>query len=236
MPSPLHPAALLALSPARRARTALAASSVIHWDHDGESTEAAFLEEAGSLMLLVSAPIGRRLLDIGTGQVAFGELNSIGDVRLSGDFWPVAGQVADLTMRELRSWHAQCGDCPSRVATDLVGLQVEKVEARLPGEPFRRVDLDDYQQAMPDDIIAVGLRLAAHLNLEHHDAARQAAAALVDVSPDDLLAARVDWIDATGIELSVIDAGGGHRWRAGFAERVTCAEQLPSAVHRWLAG
>lgn len=233
MPEPLYPpTSLLTLTPAQRARTALAACSFVSWCHDGETGVAPFLEEDGSLLLLVNRPVSRQLLGASAGQVEVGLNASIGVLRLSGNFHRVDAEIADPTLRMVQEWHSQCQDCPGRTATHLVGLKVERVEQWSFGEGFLDVELDSYRSAQPDDLLALGIRLADHLNSDHPGEVREVASALTGT--EDLLAARIEWVDSTGLELSMIDLHGSQRIRSELPTSVTRPDLLASAVHGWL--
>ncbi len=233
MPEPLYPpSSLLALSPAERARTALAACSFVSWRHDDQTTVAPFLEEDGSLLLLVTEAVARRLIEVGGGQVEVGLNASIGVLRLSGEFLEVPEDVARPTIRMVHEWHADCTDCPGRTATHLVSLQVERAQQWSFGDGFVEVDLQAYEEAHPDALLAIGIRLADHLNSDHPAEVREVASILT--GSQDLLAARIEWVDAYGLELSAIDSLGSSRVRSDLPGIVTEPEQLASAVHRWL--
>jgi hypothetical protein len=223
---------VLALTHAQRARTAVAACDAVRWPSDDEQVAVPFVEQAGSLLLIVTDEQRQDLLDIGSGCVAL-NAPEIASVRLSGDFWPVAGNAAEDILTEIRACHRECLDCPTRRLSQLVGFQVDLVELKV-GNGYRRVDLSAYVTAQPDWVLALGIQVRAHLNAAHGDVVLQAACARAGQRPDQVISAQLEWIDGHGVELSMIDESGGRWIRCEYDVPVVDPERLSATVHQSL--
>ncbi len=192
-----------------------------------------FVEQGGSLLLVVTDEQRQYLLDVGAGCVAL-DAHGLGSVRLSGDFWPVAAAAARDVLDEAQACHAECLDCPGRRLSHLVGLQVELVEWRVPGGGYHPVDLHGYLLAQPDWILALGVHVQEHLNAVHREEVLEAACALAAQRTGQVLSAQRDWIDGYGFEVSMIDESGGRQLRYDFPSPVFEPYGLSTAVHESL--
>jgi hypothetical protein len=223
--------ALSALTLAQQARTAVAASVAL-WLNGDQLLAVPFVEEAGSLLLLVDAEQQQDLLEGSTGYAVLGS-PLIASVRIAGSFWAVPHTVADEILAEMRACHLECLDCPARRVTRVVGLQVERVELEL-DEGSRPVDIDAYESAQPDWVLAVGIPVLGHLNAAHSEEVFAAAAAVTGQSPDHLISAQVEWIDGLGFDVSMVDETGGQWMRFEFAAPVVDPDRLSVTVHESL--
>lgn len=226
--------ALVALTRAQRARTAVAACDAVRWPDSDEQGPMPFVEQDGSLLLIVTDEQRRQLLGLGGGCVAL-DAKALGAVRLHGNFWPVADVAARDLVDEIRACHAECLNCPGQRLSQLVGLQVELVELRMPGGDYRHVDLHGYVLARPDRVLALGVQLQEHLNIAHGDEVIEAASALAGQQTGQVLSAQLDWIDGYGFEVSLIDVSGGRQLRCDFPTPVVDPDHLSEAVHQCLA-
>ncbi len=193
-----------------------------------------FVDECGSLLLIVNDLQRQLLLKFGGGCVAL-DARALGSVRLSGDFWPVTGVAARQVIDEIQACHAKCLNCPVRRLSQLVRLQVNLVELRVPGGDYVRVDLPAYVQAEPDWVLALGVQLQAHVNIAHRDEVLEAACALTGQQTEQVLAAQLDWVDGYGFEVSMIDETGGWQLRYAFSSQVIDPDRLWSTVQEGLA-
>lgn len=226
--------ALVALTPAQRARTAVAACDAVRWPDGDEPVPVPFVEQNGSLLLIVTDDQRQHLLEIAGGCVAI-DAHALGSVRLSGDFWPVADAAARDVLDEIRACHGECLNCPGRRLTQLVGLQVDRVELRMSDGTYRLVDLPGYMQARPDWVLALGVQVQEHLNAAHGEDVLGAACALAGQPIEQVLSAHLDWIDGYGFEVSMIDESGGRQLRCDFPSPVVEPARLSTAVHECLA-
>ena len=124
---------------------------------------------------------------------------------------------------------------PGRRLSQLVGLQVELVEWRVPGGGYHPVDLHGYLLAQPDWILALGVQVQEHLNAVHREEILEAACALAGQRTGQVLSAQLDWIDGYGFEVSMIDETGGRQLRYDFPSPVFEPYGLSTAVHESLA-
>lgn len=228
------PPALIPLTPAQRARTAVVACGAVRWPSGDEPVLVPFVEQGGSLLLVVTDEQRQHLLDCGGGCVTL-DARRLGSVSMSGSFAPVAEPAAREVLDQMRACHAECLDCPGLWLSQLVRLQVDLVELRVPGGGYRRIDLDAYVQAQPDWVIALGVQVQQHLNAAHGEDVLAAACALTGQRPEQVLAAELDWIDSHGFAIGLLDEAGGRRIRCDFARPVTDPERLATAVHERLA-
>ena len=226
---------MAALSPAIRARTALAACSWLSWSPDDEESRAPYFEQSGFPVLLVERQTSVQLLDAGYAEAELVALPEMGTVRLSGALWPVAGNDYLAAVRHFRLEHAECADCCGPRRSHLVGIRVETVEVADPTSgQTEPVDLDAYAAAAPDPIIAHSLSVRAHLNAGHHDDLLLLASRMLGTPSERLVAAAVEWIDAWGLELAVIDDEGASSHRLPFRVPLTTMDDLGGQLHQLL--
>ena len=202
--------AVATLSPACRARTILAAGTWLPWRTDDLTRHAPYLEQDGTPMLLVERATADDLLTAGAVAIESDALPELGVLRMVGSVWPAVddGQLAAL--RQFRSEHAACSDCCGPLRTHLIGVRVDTVALAAAGSVLP-VDLDAYVDARPDPVITRSLRVRMHLNTDHADDLRGLAARLFGRPPAELAGVRVEWIDALGLDLAVIDEEGASR-------------------------
>lgn len=229
--------ALADLSFAQRARSVVAASSSLAWvSADGDAGVAPYYEECGSPMMLASDEAAYLLVEASAGRVELGLHPRIGIVRLSGQFWQLAGFEAREVLETERRRHAECADCPAWQFSRVIGLQVVTIAIRLPGEPdYRPIELDDYVLAEPEPMVAVGATMAAHLNTDHEIEIAEFAATVLRKPIGSVLGARVGVVDAAGFDLSVVDTFGGQDLRVPFHRPLSTPADLPEAMHAVIA-
>ena len=225
----LHPSAASMPDPVR-ARTVLAACSSVGWTREGETYTAPFVDEAGSLLMMVAEDVRNDLLEAGTGRLELAATPAIGVVQLVGTFWPVATSVAQNVLAEVRACHVECADCPNRRITHLVGMQVDQVELQAEGD-FCLVDLDAYAVAEPDWFVAVGVNVSDHINAVHQDDVVDAASRFAAEPPEAILTAQIAWMDRSGFEISLIDESGGRWIRVDYSRPVVAPDRLSEAAH-----
>ena len=225
------------LTIAERARTVLSSAEILVWSSKEESGAAQFVEEVGSPTLVLSRTDSDDLLAVERGQLQTCPHPTLGTLRLAGGFWPLTDDASLEMLRAMWCQHADCGvACRNRLSR-LVGVRVERAEIWLPEEGrLHAVDLEQYQAARPNEILATGVKVAAHLNTDHLSELRQAAGSLSGLSPDQVLSARMEWIDDAGFDLSLIDADGGRLLRHPFHARLGSTEELSSVLHQTLSG
>lgn len=230
------PAAVLELTVAERARTVLSSADVLLWNHQDEPVAGAFVEEVGSPTLVLSRTVGADLLGAASGQLQTYPHPSLGTLQLCGDFWPLTDDASLAMLSTMWCRHAECGvACRNRLCR-LVGMRVDRAQIWLPEEQrVRELDPEHYQLAKPSEILAAGVKLAAHLNADHQTELRQAAGGSSGLRRAGVLSAQIDWIDADGFDLSVIDADGGRQWRHPFGVPPETAEELSATMHRSLS-
>jgi hypothetical protein len=224
------------LSPAARARTALAACSWLSWS-PAESNDgwAPYFEQGGAPVLLVERQTSVRLLSVGYAEAELVALPELGIVRLGGALWPVAGNAYLEAVRHFRLEHAECVDCCGPRRSHLVGIRVESVEVVDPSTGWSEaVDLDAYATAAPDPILAHSLNVRAHLNTGHSKDLVRLASRMLDIANEKLVAAAVEWIDAWGLELAVIDDQGATTHRLPFRRPLTTMDDLGGQLHALL--
>ncbi len=134
-------------------------------------------------------------------------------------------------------WQARILEAYRRDGSVLARLSVEAVSlGRADGlSPRHRVGLHDYAEAEPDVVIAHGRRVLEHLN-HGHEAAIRLAAHLLDVDPQALVAAHLNGLDASGVDLWAFDGLGAESRRLSFSQPVTDLDQLAAALRGVLAG
>lgn len=228
-------AVVASLSPATRARTALAACSWLSWSPDCDDGRAPYFEQSGAPVLLVERHTSAQLLEVGYAEAELIALPEVGTVRLSGALWPVAGNAYLDEVRHFRLEHAECADCCGPRRSHLVGIRVESVEVVDPGSgKTEAVDLDAYATAAPDPIIAHSLNVRAHLNAGHADDLVRLASRMLGIPSGRVVAAAVEWIDAWGLELAVIDTDGATTHRLPFRVPLTTMDDLGGQLHALL--
>ena len=231
----LRTAVVASLSPAIRARTALAACSWLSWSPGDEESRAPYFEQSGFPVLLVERHTSVRLLEAGYAAAELVALPEMGTVRLSGALWPVAGNDYLEAVRHFRLEHVECADCCGPRRSHLIGIRVETVDVADPTSgQTEPVDLDAYAAAAPDPIIAHSLNVRAHLNAGHHDDLVLLASRMLGTPVERLVAAAVEWIDAWGLELAVIDDEGATTHRLPFRVPLTTMDDLGGQLHQLL--
>jgi hypothetical protein len=227
----------LGLTPAERARTIVAAGTWLRWATDSEDCLTPYVEEGGSPVLLVERVESERILRRGYTSTESAVLPSLGRVRLGGEPWPVAGGATAAAAQQFRVDRADCVECCGPRRTHLVCVRLDRVEIMpADGERFETIDLDAYEAAQPDTIIARSPHVISHLNTEHADELVVLASHLTGQSRSALAAASVQWIDARGIELSLIDHTGARDLRFPFRRPLSTMDELGHHLHRLLNG
>lgn len=200
-----------------------------------DAGRAPYFDSGGSPVLLVERRTHDALLDLGTAGTELAALPELGIVRLQGQLWPVAGTAYLEALRQFRLEHAECADCCGPRRTHLVGFRVERVEIVEPESGgLSVVDLDDYAAARPDPIITHSLSVRGHLNAMHANDLIQLAAQALQLPVPAVLAVTVDWIDAFGLEISVIDEDGAGTHRLPFRSPLTTMDDLGGQLHAFL--
>ncbi len=235
----LRQAVVATLSPAIRARTALAACSWLSWsspdDHPDQLSRAPYFDSSGSPVLLVERRTSDELLDLGHAATDLAALPELGLVRLQGELWPVAGNAYLNALRQFRLEHAECTDCCGPRRSHLIGLRVDRVQVTDPGDgEVTSIDLDEYAAAEPDPVITHSLSVRGHLNAMHGDDLIRMASRTLALPVEGMLAVSVDWIDAWGLEISVIDEDGAGTHRLPFRIPLTTMDDLGGQLHAFL--
>lgn len=239
----LRHAVVASLSPATRARTALAGCSWLSWssrddgfgDHRDHQIRAPYFDSSGSPILLVERRTSDELLDLGHASTELAALPDLGLVRLQGDLWPVAGNAYLNALRQFRLEHAECADCCGPRRSHLIGIRIDRVEVSDPANGrVTAVDLDEYAAAEPDPVIAHSLSVRGHLNAMHGDDLIRMASRTLALPAEIVLAVSVDWIDAWGLEISVIDENGAGTHRLPFRTPLTTMDDLGGQLHAFL--
>ena len=229
--------AVATLSPPCRARTILGAGTWLPWRTDDHGMlvegQAPYLEQDGTPMLLVERATADDLLRAGEVAIESAALPELGVLRLVGSVWPAVADGQLAALRQFRSEHAACSDCCGPLRTHLVGVRVDTVALAASGSVLP-VDLDAYVDARPDPGITRSLRVRMHLNADHGDDLRVLAARLFGRRPAELAGVRVEWIDALGLDLAVIDEEGASSVRLPFRVPLTSMEDLGERLHRVL--
>lgn len=233
MSAPARTAAVAALSPAVRARTILAAGSWLPWRTDGATGQAPYVEQDGTPLVVVEAETAEHLLAEGEVLVESDAVPELGRLRLIGSVWPAVGDRELGVLRQFRSDHAMCGACCGPLRTQLIGVRVDAAALFADGRRVP-VDPDDYADAMPDLVIARGLQVRSHLNSEHADELVTLVSRLFGRDPDGLAGVAVDWIDAGGLDLSLVDETGATAVRLPFRVPMTTLDDLGARLHRLL--
>jgi len=212
----------------------LAAGTWLSWNTDDHSFSAPYFEQGGEPVLLVERQASEALLSAGYAISESHLLPELGTLRLGGALWPVAGDTYLAAVREFRLLHAECADCCGPLRSHLVGVRLDRVELAPPGaDGFIPIRLDAYAAAVPDPVIGESVRVRTHLNSEHSGDLLLMASRLLGVPTDELAAASVDWIDAHGLDLTVIDDQGSHTLRCPFRQPLTTMDDLGRRLH-WL--
>ncbi len=206
------------------------ACHAVRWSAGDDEVIVPFVEQRGSLLLLVSGHQRERLLDSGGGWVTL-DAHTLGSVRLTGEFRAVAQATSREVLDRVRACHRECLDCPARGLSDVVALEVDLVELGTPGCGYQPIDVVGYVQAQPDWMLALGVQIQQHLNADHLHLVVAAACAFTGVRTEQVLSAQVEWIDGCGFDVGVIDESGGRRLRVEFANPVVDPDQLSDAVH-----
>ena len=111
------------------------------------------------------------------------------------------------------------------------GAVVLAVEAVWVGCPHghghaRPLDLDAYATALPDALRASMPRLVEHTNADHGPELRELARRKLGVSVDDIAAASLDDLDASGVTLRVVDLDGVTDLRLTFVRAAVAPCEL----------
>lgn len=223
---------LAGMSAAARARSTVAAGSSLIWATGRDAGTTVYFEECGSPMLLATDETAAELLGAGAGRIVLDLHPRLGLVRLTGQFWPLAGRDAEPALEALRTRHADCSGCDGVPYSRVIGLQVVTVSIRLPGDPVHRpIDLDDYVLAEPEPMVTVGAGIAAHLNADHEPENRALGANLLGEGLGHVAGARVGAVGAAGFELAVVDQTGGWLLTVPFEHPAEDVHQLQRDFH-----
>lgn len=226
-------ARLSRLTLAARARTIAAVRGSAAWLTDERADRAAYLDQFGTPMLLVTDDDAAALMASGTGRIVLDAHPRLGIVELAGQFWTVTGPGAEATLDGARRDHPDCVRCEARRCTRVIGLQVVTAAVRLPGEvESHPIPFDAYESAGPDQLITWGASIAAHVNAAHQAELATLAAALTRQPLTRVIGASVGAVDGEGFELSVVDATGGGLVVVPLPYPVVDPRALPDALHR----
>ena len=226
--------AIAALTPAVRARTILAAGSWLPWRADDIEQQAPYLDQDGTPLLVVERAAADDLLRVGAVSIASDALPELGTLQLVGSAWPAVADSQLAALRRFRADHVACAHCCGPLRTHLVGVRVESVALAAPEAPPVRIDLDAYAAARPDPVIAHSLRVRGHLNSEHAEDLVLLASRLFETPRAQLAGVSVDWIDALGLDLAVIDDAGATAVRLPFRTPLTTMDDLSGRLNRLL--
>lgn len=228
--------AIAALTPAVRARTILAAGSWLPWRAGDTERHAPYLDQDGTPLLVVEQAGADDLLQAGEVTIASDVLPELGTLELLGSVWPAVADGQLAALRRFRADHTACADCCSPLRTHLIGVRVDTVALAAPDTGRWSIDLDAYAAARPDPVIAHSLRVRAHLNREHAADLVILASRLFGTPPAQLAGVSVDWIDALGLDLAVIDGRGATAVRLPFRTPLTTMDDLSGRLDRLLSG
>lgn len=226
--------AIAALSPAVRARTILAAGSWLPCRTDDTVRHAPYLEQDGTPLLLVEGGTADDLLLAGQVSLSSAALPELGVLELVGSVWPAVADGQLAALRRFREDHVACTHCCGPLRTHLIGVRVDAVALAEPEAYPTPVDLDAYAAARPDPVIAHSLRVRGHLNSEHADDLVLLASRLFGTPQAQLAGVSVDWIDALGLDLAVIDGAGATAVRLPFRTPLATMDDLSGRLHRLL--
>lgn len=231
---PTQPDLVNAMSPAQRARTVLAAAGPVPWQIDGTDVIAPFFELDGSPILLLEPEHTSTLLVAGRATVRLDLLPALGQVILSGYVVP-AGEEYTEAAAHYRAEHAHCDAICGTGDRDLVRVVVDRVRITAPdGGAFATVDVGAYRASAPHGLLVECLAVAEHLNQDHPGELITLGSRLVGVREDSLLAVSVEWIDANGLDLGVIDVDGATSVHADFHQPLTSVNALGAQLHHML--
>ncbi len=226
--------AIAALTPAVRARTILAAGSWLPWRADDLERQSPYLDQDGTPLLVVERTTADDLLRVGGVSVASDALPELGILELLGSVWPAVADGQLAALRRYREDHVACAHCCGPLRTHLIGVRVDAVALAEPDAPPAPVDLDAYAAARPDPVIAHSLRVRGHLNSEHADDLVVLASRLFGTPRAQLAGVSVDWIDALGLDLAVVDDAGATAVRLPFRTPLATMDDLSGRLHRLL--
>lgn len=231
---PTQPDLVNAMSPAQRARTVLAAAGPVPWQLDATTVVAPFFEQDGCPVLLVDPQDTSELLVAGRVSVQLDLLPALGRVLLSGYVVPAGVEYAEEAA-QYRAEHANCDALCGTGPRDLVRMVVDRVRITAPdGDAFAAVDLPAYLSSAPHGLLVECLAVAEHLNQDHPGELLTLGSRLAEVPEHSLLAVAVDWIDANGIDLSLIDLDGSVSVHADFHQPLTSVRALGAQLHHML--
>lgn len=229
---PTQPDLVNAMSPALRARTILAAAGPAPWQiDDTEVVVAPFFELDGCPVLLLEPEYTSALLVAGRVRARLDLLPALGQVLLSGYVVPAGDEYAE-SAAHYRAEHAHCDAICGTDDRDLLRVVVDRVRITAPdGDAFAPVDVETYRATAPDDLLVECLAIAEHLNQDHGGELITLGSRLAEVPEQSVAAVTVDWIDAVGLDLSVIDVHGAQSVHADFHHRLTSARVLGAELH-----
>ena len=127
----LRDAIVARMSPATRARTALAACRWLSAPDDANG-RAPYFEDCGCPVLMVERSTSAQLLDIGRATVELVALPELGTVWLGGPSWPMAGDSYLSAVRQFQTEHAGCANNCGPRRSHLVGIRVEHIDVSDP--------------------------------------------------------------------------------------------------------
>lgn len=228
-----------AMTRAERARTVVAAGSHLPWSIGDDLVVAPYFEIDGTPVLLARRDDAERLLAAGHTTVQLNPLPGLGVVLLAGRVRPVdlapnalnAQRLVDAA-RAYREQHIDCRDTCGTIGSDLIEVVLDRVMITDPDNyAFAPIDLDDYENTEPDEVIAQGAAVAEHLTESHGADVAALAALMLAVPTSSVLAASVDWIDRRGMDVSVIDLTGSRPLRVHFDHPLSSVQDLGRELH-----
>lgn len=136
----------------------------------------------------------------------------------------------------------------SRGPVELVdGVEVVRVELEPARVSLHRDEQDGSGTEVPleaylaaecphPDFATAARQVLAHANDAHAADLRESIARATHLSTDDVVAAEITSLTATGAEVSWIDERGAHRTRIAFPSEVTCPYGLAESLRQALDG
>ncbi|WP_375478360.1 DUF2470 domain-containing protein [uncultured Jatrophihabitans sp.] len=119
----------------------------------------------------------------------------------------------------------------------VVGLELRRVAILRAGVAPLVVPLATYlESADGDGLLDVAAALVEHANSQHAASLRAAAARLAGASPAAVAAARLEHLDAAGLEIGWVTLAGAHRAHVKFDRPATDPQSLAAQLRTTLTG
>lgn len=199
-----------------------------------EVVKAPYIDQSGCPVLVVDAETSLRLLESGGVDARLRVAPPLGIVILTGCLQPVVKSQLDARARELLDRRCDCqGPVCGNAPLSLVRVVVQRI--RITGTAdtiFGSIDPTDYAAAEPDSVIAHGCDIAEHLTQDHQTDVVALAARVTGAPATNILAAKMTWIDKTGLELVVMDAQGSWPVSVPFETPLASIEDLATQLQQ----